>query len=197
MALTIFAGAGIACWVAERVRPAVAAAFAAILLALPGGLDLIYYNAVGVPNPAAKAFAATPAMWEAVRRHARPDDRIGNNPLFMQEMTPWPVNISWALMANRRSCYASHDLALPYVPLSRARQRSIDTQFLRVFAGEGEPEDVNALAIRYNCRAIVVTARDGAWTRDPFAASLHYRLVETSPQGWRIYVIRDVALAGR
>jgi hypothetical protein len=197
MALMVFAAAGLAQWIAARARLAVATAAAAILLALPGGIDLIYYNAVGFPNPAAQAFAATPEMWAAVRRHAKAEERIGNNPMFMHEMTPWPVNISWALMANRRSCYASHDLALPYVPLSRARLRSVDALFLRVFAGEGEPEDVDALATRYGCRIVVVTARDGAWTRDPFAASPHYRLVETSDRGWRIYAIREAALARR
>jgi hypothetical protein len=105
------------------------------------------------------------------------------------------VNISWALMSNRRSCYAVDDLALPYVPLPRGRLRSVDAQFNRVFAGDGEPEDVAELATRYNCRVIVVTARDGAWERDPFASSQHYRLVEASAQGWRIYLIREVALA--
>jgi hypothetical protein len=33
---------------------------------------------------------------------------------------------------------------------------------------------------------VVVTSTDGAWTRDPFAQSGLYRLVEESTQ-WRIY----------
>ena len=34
---------------------------------------------------------------------------------------------------------------------------------------------------------IVVTAQDGAWAKDPFAASPHYELVETKNGEWRIY----------
>jgi len=41
--------------------------------------------------------------------------------------------------------------------------------------------------------AIVLTAEDGAWQRDPFAASGHYQLVESSPERWRIY--RSIAAA--
>jgi hypothetical protein len=46
---------------------------------------------------------------------------------------------------------------------------------------------VRELAARYDRRVIVVTAADGAWNRDPFAASPLYRLVETKPERWRIY----------
>ncbi len=53
------------------------------------------------------------------------------------------------------------------------------------------------LATKYGCRVAVVTALDGAWTRDPFATSEHWRLVETSAQGWRIYVAGPVATAAR
>jgi hypothetical protein len=196
-ALTIFAAAAMSRWMAARSSRALAFAAVAILLALPGGFDQLRWYVQSWPKPAAQAFAASSAMWEAVRRHAKPDERVGNNPLLFAEMTPWPVNISWALMSNRRSCYASADLALPYVPQPRGRLRAIDAQFNRVFSGEGEPEDVAELATRYNCRVIVVTARDGAWERDPFAASQHYRLAEASAQGWRIYLIREVAVAVR
>jgi hypothetical protein len=34
---------------------------------------------------------------------------------------------------------------------------------------------------------VVVTPADGAWQRDPFAASGSWRLVETQPERWRIY----------
>ena len=35
--------------------------------------------------------------------------------------------------------------------------------------------------------SIVLTSEDGAWQRDPFAASGLYQLVESSPERWRIY----------
>jgi hypothetical protein len=126
-------------------------------------------------------------MWAAVRRHAAPDDRVANNPLFLKEVTPWPVNLSWALLANRRSCFAGRELALAYAPLSSARRQEIDAQFIRVFNGNGLPDDVRELALQYQCRVVVITAQDGAWTRDPFAASPYYQLVETKAGEWKIY----------
>jgi hypothetical protein len=56
-----------------------------------------------------------------------------------------------------------------------------------VFAGEGSADDVRDLATRHGCRVTVVTPADGAWTRDPFASSPLYRLVEAEPERWRIY----------
>ena len=41
----------------------------------------------------------------------------------------------------------------------------------------------------------VVTELDGAWARDPFANSSHWRLVEKSGRGWRIYRAQPVGLA--
>jgi hypothetical protein len=196
LALTVFAVAGLLHWIKTRVRLAVAG-LAAIALALPGGWAIVSHNISGTHDPAGQAFAATPEMWTAVRRYAGPADRVGSNPMLLESMTPWPGNLSWALLSNRRSCYAGFDLALPFVPLPRARLRAIDAQFNRVFSGEGWPDDLRELATKYGCRVVVVTSLDGAWTRDPFAASEHWRLVETSAQGWRIYVAGAVAVAAR
>jgi hypothetical protein len=194
--LTVFAVAGLTQWIRSRVRLAIAA-FAAIALGLPSGIQILRYDIFGTRDPAGEAFAATPEMWAAVRRYAGPTERVGNNPMFLESMTPWPVNISWALLSNRRSCYAGYDLALPFVPLPRRRLREIDAQFNRVFSGEGWPDDLRELATKYGCRVVVVTALDGAWTRDPFATSEHWRLVESSAKGWRIYVAGAVAMAAR
>ena len=58
---------------------------------------------------------------------------------------------------------------------------------IRVFAGEGSADDVRDLAARYGCHLVVLTAQDKAWTRDPFAASPLYELVDSDPGQWRIY----------
>jgi hypothetical protein len=194
LVLTVFAVAGLSQWIRTRMRLAVAG-FVAIALGLPHGIDILRYFARGTPDPAGQAFAATPEMWAAVRRHAGLADRIGYNPMFLESMTPWPGNLSWALLSNRRACYAGYDFALAFVPLPRARLRAIDAQFNRVFAGEDWPDDLRDLATRYACQVVVVTALDGAWTRDPFATSQHWRLVESSTQGWRIYLAGAVATA--
>jgi hypothetical protein len=126
-------------------------------------------------------------MWDAVRRHTHPAERVANNPLFMADVTPWPVNISWALFANRRSCFAGSNLTLPYTSLSRARVAEIDDQFQRVFNGKGNADDVRDLARRYQCRIVVLTSVDGAWWHDPFAGSGLYNLVEEKTGEWKIY----------
>jgi hypothetical protein len=187
IALTIFAASGLARWIETRQAMAVVAAICALLLGLPGAVKLVRSDLAGELQPAGRAFAEEPAMWEAVRRHAAPAERVGNNPLHLQDITPWPVNLSWALFSNRRSCFASYELALAYAPLSHPRRIEIDRQFVRVFDGEGNADDVRDLATRYDCRVIVVTAQDKAWNRDPFAVSRHYRLVQSEPRKWRIY----------
>jgi hypothetical protein len=185
--LTAFAAAGMARWIAARAGIAVVASAVAIVLGLPGGIDLIRSDIAGYVEPDGRLFAKAPELWAAVRRHSTADERVGNNPLFLQEMTLWPVNISWALLAGRRSCYAGREVVFVYTSLGPRRTEEVDAQFIRVFAGDGSPADVRDLAANYDCRVVAVTAADGAWSRDPFAGSPLYRLVEEKAERWRIY----------
>jgi len=191
MALTVLAAAGLAWWIAARAHVLVTAAGVAIILGLPGGVDLIRTYVMGRIAPAARLFAASPELWAAVRRHSGPAERVGNNPLFLRAMTPWPVNISWALLSDRRSCFAGRELALVYTTLGLQRTEDINSLFIRVFGGDGSPAEVRELATEYDCRVVVVTAADGAWARDPFATSPRYRLVDESAEQWRIYRATD------
>jgi hypothetical protein len=185
--LLVFAAVGLSRWLAASAAIAATAAISAFVLGLPGGIRILHDSAVGIAQSPKEDFAATPVMWDAVRRHSSPDERIGNNPLFLQHVTPWPINISWALLSNRRSCFAGRELALVFVPLSSLRREEINAQFIRVFAGRGSTNDVRELANVYGCQVIVVTATDGAWLHDPFAASTYYRLVNETSDKWRIY----------
>ncbi len=187
MILIVFSAAGLAIWLQQRARIAAGATLCGLLLGFPDAAQMIYGNVIGRPAQPGLAFAQTPAMWEAVRRHAGPGERVGNNPLFLADLTPWPVNLSWALLSNRSSCFAGRELTLAYAPLTPARREEINALFVRVFAGEGSESDVRELAVRFGCRVIVLTASDTAWQHDPFAASELYRLVETAPDRWRIY----------
>jgi len=186
LVLTAFAAAGLSRWLATA--PAIAvAAIACFAQGVPDGLRIVEQNAVGTPMPSAAMLAQSLELWAAVRRHSAPDERVGNNPLFLADSVRWPVNISWALFANRRSCFAGWELARAYVALPQAEIDRINALFERVFAGNGSPEDVRALATRYDCRVIVVSASDGAWARDPFANSGYYHLVDQNDGKWRIY----------
>jgi hypothetical protein len=108
--------------------------------------------------------------------------------MLFADMTWWPVNISWALMANRRSCFAGEGLAVAFAPISAEERWRMSDRFQRVFDGEAEPQDLAVLAQTYDCRVAVVTSQDGAWSRDPFATSSFYTLVESRQDRWRIYV---------
>jgi hypothetical protein len=190
LVLTIFTAAGLSRWLATAPALA-AAALAWWALSIPGGLQIIRDNAVGLPARSAAALAESPALWEAVRRHAAPGERVANNPLFLADSVRWPVNISWALLADRRSCWAGWNLARAFVPLPGSEIDRINARFERVFAGDGAPDDTSDLALRHACRVAVVTPSDGAWRRDPFAKSSCFRLVETEPDKWRIYRVVD------
>ncbi len=187
LVLTVFAAAGLAHWVAVQAWRPVVAALVAIALGLPCSVEIIRDNAAGHPQPDAAAFAQAPEMWEAMRRHAIADERVGNNPRALAAVTPWPINIGWALLSDRRSCYAGREFAQVFTTLPRAQRDEIDALFTRVFDGTGSADDVRELATTYGCRAIAVTAQDGAWTHDPFAASPFYRLVERKEGRWRVY----------
>jgi hypothetical protein len=193
--LIVFSAIALALWLERPISFAAVPALALVLLGLPDGLTLIYGNAVVTPNASSRVFAAAPNLWQAVRRHTSSTERIANNPYYLEHMTPWSANISWALLANRRSCYANAALVDPFSALSHARSERINAQFVRVFSGTGDADDVAQLAILYHCSVAVVTPQDGAWSRDPFAASPYYRLVEDSPS-WRIYKMTTVAEAG-
>ena len=186
LVLTIFAAAGLARW--RATAPVSAFAMIAVwALAIPGGVQVVKENLLGLPAPSAATLAEAPELWAAVRRHTAAPERIASNPLFLADSVRWPVNISWALLADRRSCYAGWNLARTFVPLPEPDIDRIDAVFKRVFAGHGVPGDIRDLATRYDCRVAVVTPSDGAWRRDPFAASPYFRLVEEKPEGWRIY----------
>jgi hypothetical protein len=167
----------------------VATALAGLALSLPDFIQTIHDNVVAPQQPPdAALFAQAPDLWAAARRHAAPAARIANNPLFLQDLTPWPVNISWALLANRSSCFAGREMAIAFAPLLPERRSLINAQFLRVFDGEGTPNDVHDLATKYGCDVVVVVPQDKAWDHDPFAAGPEYRLAEARDGRWRIYV---------
>lgn len=182
-----FAAAGIVRWISMRALIPLVIAGCGLVLGLPGGAKQIGGNMAAWPNLSARAFAEAPALWDAVRRQTAIQERVANNPLFLSKVTPWPVNISWALLSNRRSCYAGNELALPFAPISAERRAEIEAMFVRVFAGEPIAGDLDRIADVSGCDVAVVTKQDGAWSRDPFADSSRFRLVEQRADAWRIY----------
>jgi hypothetical protein len=190
--LILLASAAAGALMPSRSRAWIAAlALGGLALSLPDTARMLKSNIEGTHRPGAAALAQSPDLWAAVRRYTPPNARVANNPLYLQDVTPWPVNISWALLADRSSCFAGREMALAFLPLSPERREAINAQFIRIFAGEGTPDDVRALATDYGCDTVVVVSQDGAWTKDPFAASSLYRLAESREDRWRIYVKAD------
>ena len=149
MLLIVFAAAAGAQWLALEKHKSLVVMGALVGLGLVEGGALSAGIVSPESAPPARAFAEAPKMWEAVRRHAAPGDRVLNNPDDIIGMLPWPVNISWALLADRRSCFASNELATAFAPIPAARREQVETQFLRVFAGEPKPGDIGQLAMRF------------------------------------------------
>jgi hypothetical protein len=83
-------------------------------------------------------------------------------------------------------------VALPKPDIDR-----LETLFDRGFAGDGSPRDLDELATGYDCRVVVLTVRDGAWSRDPFASDARFRLVDEETGEWRIYWIVGTSPKGR
>jgi hypothetical protein len=183
------AAAGLFAARGHALRIAIAVtALGGLVLSLPESAAMIASNVRGDPAADAAVFAQTPELWSAVRRHAGPKARVANNPLFLSDLTPWPGNMSWALLANRNSCFAGRELAIAFASLPRERREAINARFIRVFAGQPMPEDVGELAAKSGCDVVVLVPQDGAWNNDPFAASADYRLAESCENRWRIYV---------
>jgi hypothetical protein len=183
------AAAGVVAAPDRAARAAIAAAaFGGLILSLPDSAAMIYANWRGNAAADESVFAQAPELWSAVRRYAPANARVANNPLYLQDLTPWPGNMSWALFADRNSCFAGREMAIPFAPLPPERREAINSQFIRVFAGQAVPADVGELATKYGCDVVVVVPQDGAWTNDPFAASDVYKLAENREGRWRIYV---------
>jgi len=191
--LIVFASIGVASWVSKGQRGSVILACLAIAMGLPECGREIYSNLTGDYQPEGRVFADAPAMWAAVREKSGRSERVASNPSSMASMTPWPVNISWSLLANRRSCYAGWELTQVYSSVPHLALWPIDAQFKRVFAGEGTPEDVKELATVYDCSVALVTSEDGAWQHDPFRDSPYFKLADEAKGHWRVYrrVVRE------
>lgn len=195
LVLTAFAATAVRRWLLRPSKIATAVMAVVFLATLPDTKAIMSENILGHRTSSAAAFAEAPAMWAAVRKYTPTDARIANNPAFLQDVTPWQINISWALMADRRSCFAGNELAIAFASLSPQKRAEISELFQRIFDGKGMPGDIAQLVNSYGCRVAVVTPQDGAWGHDPFATSPLFRLAEILDGKWRIYVAVPKATA--
>jgi len=187
MILFGFAGACFARSLERRDVGVITAGIIFLALALPDGLALLQRNAAGEISTDAARFRDAPALWAAVRQYTASDERIASNPRMTRRLVPWDISLSWALLADRRSCFAGTELALAFTPLSPRKRESVSDLFDRVFAGAATAADVAALKRDFDCRTVVLTPEDGAWYRDPFTADPAFTRVAEARDKWRIY----------
>jgi hypothetical protein len=166
-----------------------AIAIGGLLLSVPDTVGMIRSNMGGTPRPDGAVFAQSPELWAAVRRYVPATGRVANNPLYLQDLTPWPANMSWALLADRSSCFAGRELALAFAPLPDRTREAINAQFIRVFAGEGTTQDIGDVVKKYGCDAVVITPQDKVWSNDPLASDPDFHLAENRDGRWRIYTV--------
>ena len=184
--LTALAAAGLVHLAASRRWGMLAAALGVAALGLPGTAWLTSGYVFGQYPGAAAAFAQSAGAWDALRRVAAPTDRVANNPKLAGLATPWPVNITWALLSDRPSCYSQWETVLAYGALTRSQLEAANARMERVFDGHAVADDVAILAWQYDCRVVLLVPGDGAWRDDPFDASPDYALAAASGQ-WRVY----------
>ena len=173
-------------WIRERRAGLVAVAMIGLVLGLPAGLSTAQGDLQANLDGPADDLSAAVTLWRAVQTETGPDDRVLNNPAYLAGATPWPVNISWALLANRRSCYASEELVLALAPMPTERRKEIAETIARVFSGATSADDIARIAVEYRCNVIVVTPDDNLWWNDVLPGSPAFRLLDAQ-SGWRIY----------
>jgi hypothetical protein len=170
-------------------------ALAATLL-IPSGLGGLHFvqraglssRLYGAERPPAVAFVREPALWDAVQAVTLPHEVIANNPLAAAEMTPWPVNLGWALFGDRRHCAAGWELLRAYAPqLSPEEARHINEWMTSVFRGNVTEADLRMLKEQYGCATLVVVPGDGLWNHPLLDSNPYYRLVDESPDMYRLY----------
>jgi hypothetical protein len=186
LVLIVFSAAGLSRYLGSMRPGYVLPAVALIGLASFEGVWNLSQNIHIQSKQPSTLFEASAGMWAAVRKFSNGDERVANNPRFLSDMTRWPINLSWALLSNRPSCYAGKGFG-PFAPRTKLPLEDVELQFERVFSGHPEAEDLDQFANRYNCRVIVVTPQDGAWNSDPFGSSPLYALVDSNADAWRIY----------
>ena len=187
-AMILIVGAAAGLMRAPRRALIVATALGGLVLSLPDTAAMIRSNIAGTPAADGRIFAQTPELWAAVRRHAAPAARVANNPLFLQDLTPWPANMSWALLADRSSCFAGREMALAFAPLPPDRREAIDAQFIRVFAGQGSAtmstiwRKNSAATLSSSCRRTA----PGTTTRSPQVRIIASRNLATAGGGFYV-----------
>lgn len=94
MALTVFG----ASWLSKQTwrEPMPWLMMIPLSFGLFGGGIYLNENAHGTPSSDGRDFLNSTEMWEAVRAHSSPTDRVANNPDYLGAVTRWPVNLSWA-----------------------------------------------------------------------------------------------------
>jgi hypothetical protein len=181
-------GAAVGMMLASRRTAIIAVALGGLILSLPGTASMIRYNIGGSPVPDGRFSRNRRNLWAAVRRYASPTARVANNPLFLQDLTPWPANMSWALLGQSQFvlCRPRIGARLSRLCRRRAARRSMRNSSA-CSPGKARADDVSEMA-RRNMAATSSSScrrtRPGPTTRSPQARIIAWRKAATGAGGF-------------
>ena len=103
-----------------------------------------------------------------MRRYAGPNDRVADNPLYLDDITGYPVNLSWAfLLQSSILLFGVGDGArlCGFAGDRGSRRWTISSS--ACLRARPPPDDLRQMAQDYGCKVVVVTDSDGALDPGP------------------------------
>lgn len=191
---------------AGRTRWLPVAQLAAVVLMMLGALDIFHALQTPItPFPGARdverltahrVFRDQVRAWELARQWTGPRELVQSNPEGIRGFQPFPVNLSWAMFADRRTALADRQYGAISALLHGEDFHKPFERIVNVFSAAPDPESVRFLAERLRVKVLVVSPMDGAWGNDGIARSGHYRLVHEEPDAFKIYCRTSLESAG-
>jgi len=183
-------------WVATLRWTAGARMGAGVLIVL-GALDIFHALRTPMapfPGPrdverrtAHRVFHDQIRAWELVRQFAGPSELVQCNPEGIRGFKPFPVNLSWAMFADRRTACADRQYgAISAILRGEDFPQSFD-RIVNVFSAAPNPETVRFVARQLGVKILVVSRMDGAWDSNAIASTGLYQLVHEEPDAFKIY----------
>lgn len=126
-------------------------------------------------------------FWEEIRNNTDIHKRILSNPNVYESIEPWNVNIGWATMARRKSCFMGENYATSLGGIESDEIRNSLLKKLRsLYDGLASSDDIHHLMTILHCDVIAVSPVDKLWQLNPDKA-LPGLTLYSSGKYWRFY----------
>jgi hypothetical protein len=133
-------------------------------------------------------FLVQARAWDLVRRHASRDELVQSNPYAFTRLSPFPVNLSFTLFADRRSVYAHPNLIHTYSHgMGSELLRGLHLIVMNAFSEQPNPNLLKLLRDGLHVKALLVDRKDPVWRGDGLERSKVYARVHAE-EFFRVYV---------